>query len=332
VHASTSTLLGSPLQGADAERLSAALRYLWPIDRPLVNGLARAGRQLSFRADTEPPHSVVADLLAHVEGLKGLLSRSQPESLAAELRRLASTAAHHAGYLSDVSGRRGEAYTHFALAESLAREAESGTQLAQFLVNKAEAHRRRSRGPEDLGPSLTLTRAAELAVGPDAPAGLRAWILGELATHAAEAGDLRASGRFLERAYGVATVARAEEMNLWAPDLESAWLEEYRGFCALRLGEADEAIETYEAVLRSTDPRLLWERVRALSQLASAWLLKEEVERACGLLLQAVELAGASGDLRGLQAALGVREHQLGRWRWDPKVQDLDEAIRLARR
>jgi tetratricopeptide (TPR) repeat protein len=303
-----------------------------PIDRPLVEGLARAGRQLSFRADTEAPHIVVPDLLVYVEGLKGLLSRSQPEALAAELRRLASTAAHHAGYLLDLSGRWGEAYTHFALAESLAREAESGTQLAQVLVNKAEVYRRRARGPEDLGPSLTLTRAADLAVGPDAPAGLRAWILGELATHAAEAGDHRASGRFLERAYGVAAGAGAEEMNLWAPELESAWLEDYRGFRALRLGEADEAIETYEGVLRSTDPRLLWERVRALSQLASAWLLKEEVERACGLLLRAVELAGASGDMRGLQVALDVRERQLGRRRWDARVRDLDEAIRLARR
>ena len=143
-------------EGSDRERLAATLRYLWPADRPLVDGLARAGRRLSPRTDTEPPRLALPDLRAFLGALLILLSRSQQPELARRLMRLGSTAAQHAGFLSDVAGRWPDAYQDLSVSESLARESGSGSQLAMALVNKAEVYSRRAHGPQDLGAAVTL--------------------------------------------------------------------------------------------------------------------------------------------------------------------------------
>jgi transcriptional regulator with XRE-family HTH domain/tetratricopeptide (TPR) repeat protein len=313
----------------DRDRLAVALRYLWPADEPLVGGLGRAVRQLSHRTDTESPDVVLPDLRAFLEGLQQLLSRSQPPELASRLMVLASVAAMHTGFLHDIGGRWSDAYTHFAVSESLARESGSGTQLAMVLINKSEVYSRRARGPEDLGPAVTFTEAAQLAVEPNSPAGLRAWIVGERAAHEAEFGDDLASGQDVELAYRIAAGASATELNLFS-DLDSRWLEHYRAIRALRLGQPDEAIAVYSLVLRQTDPQLLWERARALYRLAAAWALKGEVERACDLLMQAAALTAMNGDRRGLLQVQRVRDRELGRWGSDHHLRALDEAIRLA--
>ena len=120
-------------------------------------------------------------------------------------------------------------------------------------------------------------------------------------------------------------------MNLFS-DLDSTWLEQYRGSAALSLGHADEAIEVFTAVLDGTDAGLPWERSRALSRLAWGWALRGEVEGTCELLLRAVELTRSNGDRRGLALAVQVRDRHLATWRGDPRVRDLDEAIRAAQR
>jgi tetratricopeptide (TPR) repeat protein len=330
VHAAGAELSETAFPHVDRDRLASALRYLWPADKATVEGLARAGRQLSHRADSEPPYLVLPDLREYLDSIQQLLSRSQPRELASHLMLLASRAAMHAGDLHDSGGDWSDAYMNFAVAESLAREAGSGSQLAMVFINKAEMYRRRAHVPENLRPAVALTEAAWLAVEPDAPPGLRAWILGERAAHEAEMGDDLASGRDLEHAYRVAAGVPAAEMNLFS-DLESQWLDHYRGLRALRVGQLDEAIAVYTAVLRDTDPQLLWEQGRALYRLAATWALKGEVERACDLLRQAANLTAGSGDRRGLEQVLRVRERLLGKWRTDPHVRELDDAIREAR-
>src|SRR5207237_3006576 len=183
----------------------------------------------------------------------------------------------------------------------------------------------------DLGPAVILAEAAQLALDDEASAGLRAWIAGERAAQEAELGQELAAGHHLERAYRVSAAASAAEMNLFS-DLDSTWLEQYRGGAALSLVHADEAIEVFTAVLEGTDAGLPWERARALYRLAWAWALKGEAERACELLLRAVELTRGNGDRRGLALAVQVRNRHLGASRTDPYVRDLDEAIRAAQR
>ena len=75
---------------ADVERIQATLTRLWPVDRPLLDGLNRVARQLGHRRDTEPPSAVLADLGGYLDILIELLSRSQSSDHARDLRQIAA--------------------------------------------------------------------------------------------------------------------------------------------------------------------------------------------------------------------------------------------------
>jgi hypothetical protein len=212
----------------------------------------------------------------------------------------------------------------------LAREAGNGNQLAQVLVNRSEVYMGRAARPEDMTAAAQLAEAASTVIGPDALGGLKAWVRAVRAVFAATAGDEVAALRYLDYAYHIAAVAPSE-LNLFS-DYDSAWLDSYKATVILRLRPA-EAIDMFVDVLKRTAPELTWERVSALNRLAEAEATAPtpDIEHISGLLLQSVELAQRTGDERGLTLAAQVRERRLGRWRAEPFVRHLDDAIRAAR-
>lgn len=328
VHGPGSDLLPeSAFPELDRERLSATLRHLWPVDRPLLAGLERAADRMSYRADTEAPHELLTDLMTFHATLLVLLERSNSAETAARIKAVGSRAAQHTAFLWDVDGDRVKALTYWAVAETLARESGDQNQLAMVLVHRSEHYSRRSDSPADQADAVALTEAAAAVVGADAKGGVQAWIWGERALQEADRGNDRAAGQHLDRAMKWVDAGPAE-LNIFSPDIESSWLQRRPGTCALRLGRADDAIAIFEDVLRHTDPRLVWERLMTLVELASAWACKAEIELACSLFEQAAELAHATGNERGLGLARRARRRYLGRWSRDPRVRRLDEAMR----
>lgn len=328
LHERADDIARGPLPDVEHDRLAAVVKHFWPVDWALVDGLTRAGHHLAARTDTGPAGEVLPDLHAYLNTLHELLARSQPADLTARLKVLASAAAQHASFLSDSIERGRDAYTLSAEAELLAREADDHNRLAEVLVDRAEQHSRRTHGLHGLNVSIALAEAALMTMDEDASAGLRGWAHGQAAADLAAQGDDLASGRHLDRAYEA--TAGADNLNLFS-DYASAWLESYRGLRAIRLGHDREAARVFEAVLSGTDPRLLWERTRALYRLAWALAHQDEVERAVDLLREAVHVTAANGDRRGLAAAVRVRDQHLGRWRTDHRLRELDEVIRAAR-
>jgi transcriptional regulator with XRE-family HTH domain len=313
----------------DRERVATAMTYLWPVDRALLDGLERAGKELVRRADIEAPDTIVPDLRTYRDALAVLLSRSQSEDATISIQILASETSRNIGWLSDHVHQWSDTYANFALAESLAREASSGRQLATVLINKSNLYAERAAMPADFTQAILLADAASVAVGPDAPAGLRAWILAERATYAAATGDGITASRNLDHAYRLAAAAPSE-MNLFS-DYDSAWLDGYQGTVALRL-QPDQAIAIYEEVLRKTDPRLTWERTSALGHLAEAYAAKceQDIDHVCALLVDVVALAQATGDRRGLELARRARQRHLARAAASQEVSRLDELLRSA--
>ncbi len=311
----------------DRERMATTVRYLWPVDRALLDGLQRAGKELVRRADIEAPDTIVPDLRTYRDALTTLLSRSQSDEVTASLQTLASETSRNIGWLSDHGRQWSETYANFALAESLAREAGNGNQLATVLINKSNLYAERAAMPADFTPAILLADAASVAVGPDAPAGLRAWILAERATYAAATADGITASRNLDHAYRLAAAAPGE-MNLFS-DYDSAWLDGYQGTIALRL-RPDEAIAIYDAVLKHTDARLTWERASALGHLAEAYAARGErdIDQVCALVHDLIQLAQATGDRRGLELARRLRQRHLARLAASQEVRRLDELLR----
>ena len=324
---SPTALSATAFPHVDLERMATTMTYLWPVDRALLDGLQRAGKELVRRADIEAPDTIVPDLRAYRDGLSALLSRSQSPDAASHLQVLASETSRNIGWLSDHVHQWPDTYANFALAESLAREAGSGSQLALVLINKSNLYAERAAMPADFGPAIALADAASVAVGPDAPGGLRAWILAERATYAAAIGDEITASRNLDYAYRLAAAA-PREMNLFS-DYDSSWLDGYQGAVALRL-RPDAAIDIYEAVLRRTDARLTWERTSALGHLAEAQAARGErdLDHVCALLHEMIALAQATGDRRGVELARRLRQRHLARAAASQGVRRLDELLR----
>jgi hypothetical protein len=57
-----------------------------------------------------------------------------------------------------------------------------------------------------------------------------------------------------------------------------------------------------------------------------AYAKEEEVERACGLLTESLDLCSEDGLVLQVQRVIGVRQH-LARWHNAPAVRDLDERL-----
>jgi tetratricopeptide (TPR) repeat protein len=260
--------------------------------------------------------------------LEALMSRSQPTALEARLRAVAGRIAELVGFSSYIAGHRVDAFNAFAVAEVLGRDAGSGEVVATVLAAKSRLYSRSVQERGDPARAIALLDAAELSTSPAVPPALRSWVHGRRAEEHSDQGDDVASGRDLESAYRV--LGSSSDNNLFS-SLDSAWLDNYRGARAVKLGRSDEAIRIYEGVLQYTDPQLLWERTLALTQLATAWAQREELEQACWLLAEAAASAAANGYTTGLRLVVRVRDRQLGRWRSEPHVRALDEAIRSAR-
>ncbi len=324
-------LAESAFPHVDRERLSLTMRHLWPVDRSLLTGLQRASKELVRRSDTEPPTLIVPDMQKFRAALMTLLARSQPQDATVQIQTMASELSRSMAWLNAHTLRWPYTYTNYAVAESLAREAGNGNQLAQVLVNRSEVYFGRATKPDDMDAAAQLAEAASTVIGPDALAGLKAWVLAVRAVFAATEGDEFAALRYLDSAYHIAAVA-PHELNLFS-DYDSAWLDSYKAMVTMRLHPA-EAIGILTDVLRRTAPELTWERVSALNRLAEAHAAAPtpDIEHVGGLLLQSIELAHQTGDERGLTLAVQVRERHLGRWRTEPAVRHLDDAIRAARR
>src|SRR5438132_9493699 len=82
--------LQSEIPHTDMERINATLTRLWPVDRPLLDGLDRVARHLGHRRDTEPPYAVLADLGGFLDALIDPLTRSQRPDPARQLRHIAA--------------------------------------------------------------------------------------------------------------------------------------------------------------------------------------------------------------------------------------------------
>jgi len=312
------------------DRLASAVRHLWPADARLLDDLEAAARAFARRTETERPEAVLPDLERHQGHVDALLGRSHPPALQRRLLAIASQLAELAGYGSMVAGQSGGAWRSYASAEVLAREAGSGELVAAVLAARSRLHSRSAGGRGDPARAVGLLDAAEVAAGPAGRPALRAWVLGRRAEERAELGEELESGHDLDAAFRAVETIEMAAWNLWS-DLDSAWLQQYRGARDLGLGQGLAAAAVFEDVLATTDRRLLVERAVAQTRLAWALALMGEPERAAELLVEAVSLTTSAGDRRGLDVVQRVREQQLTRWQTEVTVRRLDAAIRAAR-
>jgi hypothetical protein len=313
-------------------RLQTTLTRLWPVDGPLVAGLNRASMRLAERRDTEAPSAVTPALREFLAVLIDLLSHPQRSDYGRELRRIAAFTGQNLAMASWVAGDAADTYRTYAISESLARESRSAAQLALVLVDRSEMAGQLARATGEWEEARAFSDAAETAALMDSstPAAVLAWIYGERANQRAMLGDERGSRHDLDRMEEIRLSAWPGTLNVFSPDVDagSGWIDAYQVRSALRLGQADRAVDLCERILTATDARLVWQVAEALVLLAEAWTMKRELGAAAARLGEAAKLARATENERDMRAVHKVLNLMRHRWASSPEVRRLEELLR----
>ncbi len=117
-------------------------------------------------------------------------------------------------------------------------------------------------------------------------------------------------------------------------DWDSERLALWRAHCTVQATTdsprqaVSEAVVVLERALSGLDPSRLYDRSRAMIELAEAHAKQAEVERACQLLVKSVTLASDAGHVSHVRRCRRVRQH-LAPWQHTPPVKQLDERLAL---
>jgi transcriptional regulator with XRE-family HTH domain len=312
----------------DAERIVAAAAG--HVDRRLVDDLHAVADDYARRMHTEAPRDLLPQVERHLTYVRSLLRSSQPSVEGGRLHLVAGTLAAVAGKLSFGLGNAGDAHAHYVAAEGHATEAGEGPLRAYVLGLRRQLYSDLWRGWQGTGSSrpLELLDEAHAAAGAGSSPWLRMWLLASRAEEHANLGDTRAAQRDLEDADHLLGTATSADHGFFAHwhDSPVARLAAFRGNCAQMLGRTAEATTTMEDALVALDPSLVSIRSSELVDLAMAYGKEKEVERACGLLAESLNMCSEDGLVVQVQRVIGVRKH-LSRWHDAPAVRDLDERL-----
>ncbi len=179
----------------------------------------------------------------------------------------------------------------------------------------------------DARDAISLAQSA--AEGAARAAKPRVWAM--LAARAARAYALAGDASYCAAALGRAQeamgrVGSGEEDPSWIYYFDEAELAAQAGACRLALKQYDAAQVQLCEALRLQDPSYTRDRTIYHVRLASTQLALGDVEHACALATDALELARRGSSQR---SAAEIREfgRQLEPWRRDPRVKTLNEAL-----
>ncbi len=151
------------------------------------------------------------------------------------------------------------------------------------------------------------------------------WLHVRQAEECAVVGDAHAVDRHLDRAQSALGAASAQGDGLFSA-FDQAWLSGFRGSCALLLDRPHEATTILEET-RAANLTLTSQRSAVLTDLAVAYARQGEVDQACSLMADSVEVAAQSHFVELVQRVTGARHH-LAAWEGTPAVRQLDDRLR----
>ena len=316
---------------ADALLDTERLHHLWQrpvrVDGAVLDQLAVLIRWHWQSYHTTDPTLLLPVVATQVAQLRPLAEESMPPGLARRLRSLTADAAALAGWLALRQESRTTPSIYWALAESLAADADDHALRSFSLVSRSSLYSSTLRGGVGGDDALALAYVeAGAAAAPEMAPVQLAWVLARRAEEHAIGGDARAAQRDLDDAASYLGRVQGRPTGYFA-----AWnrsqLDGYRGSCAMALGSRD-AVTILEGSLTSTDASLVSQRTSILANLGAAHARLGQVDAACGALAEAVVIARRANLAVTIRRVRGVRA-RLDPWSGAASVRSLDELIAI---
>jgi tetratricopeptide (TPR) repeat protein len=308
----------------------AALRQPSRVDRQTVAELERVTASLEGLESQVSPRALLGPVMGHLNTVAALLQGSVGGTLRRQLCSIAGETAGLAGWLAwDLEDRRA-AGAYFRAGIEAAQEAEDHP-LGAYLVGSScvqPAYRER--------PHARLRRLQGRTSGfatADANSTTRAWLVTLEAEAHALAGSEAASLRALDQAERIMDEADEEDAarRPRTTFFSRAYLDGERGVALSRLGRPRDARQVLETALGSLGPEMVKTRPRLLTALATAHVQERNIDEACRLGSDALELAERQQVRINTQDVRKLRL-DLEPWRDTAAVRQLDEQLAAAGR
>jgi tetratricopeptide (TPR) repeat protein len=300
----------------------------WP-ERPLhvseatVHNLESVTAAYRRMYHTVAAHDLIDDVAQHAQTTAGFWRRTADPELRRSLAAAASEITMLAGRMSFFDlGRPSQAEPYYQDALEAAQDAGDRPMQAVVLGNKSFLPR--SRG--DFASALQLLDQAKRLV-PDDPV-VRSWAMALEAMTQAWAQEPTQSLAALEAAETVLDDATPGAAPAWFDYYDRPRLAGFKGQVHIRLAQPETAHTVLEEAMGALDPDAAKQRACYLADRATVCVDEGEVDQACQLGIQALQLLGEVEYETGVQRVRDLRV-KLRPWRNHPAVADLTEQLLL---
>jgi tetratricopeptide (TPR) repeat protein len=269
-------------------------------------------------------HDLIDDVAQHAKTTMGFWRRAADPELRRSLAAAASEITMLAGRMSFFDlGRPSQAEPYYTDALEAAQEAQDRPLQAVVLGNKSFLPR--SRG--DFATALQLLDQAKRLV-PDDPV-VRSWAMALEAMTQAWAQEPTQSLVALQAAEAVLDdAAPGAAAPAWFDYYDRSRLAGFKGQVHIRLAQPEAAHAVLEEAIGALDPDAAKQRACYLADRATVCVDEGEVDQACQLGIQALQLLGEVEYETGVQRVRDLRA-KLRPWRNHPAVADLTEQLLL---
>jgi hypothetical protein len=305
----------------------ARLAFAGSPDAQLLDGMRALTRSYVTLHNTVSPSAVRLAITRHFDDLTALALRSRQSSVAERARTMAAQTAILAGWVSFNLQDVGQALMYWTVAHDMAGEVGDLSLQAHALGSRSRLYspiHSSTAGADPYTALAFLDRAVRLAHG-GASAAMRSWLHANRAQQFAATNQATESQRDLEESARLASLGQLGDDDVLA-GWDEVRVDAYRGICAMQLRQPAEVIAVTESVLARTDPGRV-QRCLQQSDLAAAYALLGEVDRATSLLHEALTVANRAQFVEGVNRAIGVRRHYLRDHSRTRSVRELDDRI-----
>jgi transcriptional regulator with XRE-family HTH domain len=294
--------------------------------QPALDWYASSLREQYSADNTVGPALLLPAMTTHVQAIEQMVKGTEG-ALLDELLRVGAGYAEFAGWLSHDAGDLGAARRWYALAREWADAADDRRMLSWVLMRRAV----QAIGDGDGAYGVRLAAAAQR----DTSTGtlrVRAIAAQTEALAHALLGDASAVERQLDAAAQLTAAAGAD---VAADDPSGGgrycelplYLRISRAKCHLTLGQAEQAVQSFGAVLDALPPSYHRDRGQYLARLATASALADLPEEACGQAQESLSIAIATGSSRTATDVARFTARAARRWPTLPEVRTLRDML-----
>lgn len=266
----------------------------------------------------------------HLRMLWSLLGGSPSSSIDKYLYSYISETAQVVGMLLYSLKRHAEAKAFLSLAVEYAQKAGNDAlravalgRMGNFLIDTGRAN-------EALDPLEVASRVAQGS----ATATVRSWIAASEGDALANIGQASDCDKALGRAEDIGS-QMSSGLDLYHTPFDDSWFFGYKGACYGRLGRPHDARNAQAALkqaLKFLDPTYIFRQSPLLRDLAIAYSLDKNIEEACRIAGQAVNLAEQTNAPMELQRVQDFSQQYLKKWKDYPVVKDLNDKLRTVQK